>query len=250
MWTVVGYSESVDQAASYNAMNALPDSHVTVVGTRIYIPTLSYLFGYAINNEGTAYCGAYFDSPSLRRVALLDAATVASSITSVGKPEANIFPLSPVKLSPNEGIECYICDNPAAAAEQSALIFLSDGLIAPVSGEIFTVQATAAITRVANAWANGAITFRQTLPVGRYQVVGARCWGTNLNYFRFVPVGYAYRPGGIACNTAAMQEPEIQRYGGLGVWFEFDSITPPTLDIYGNAACTAQTLQMDLIKIA
>lgn len=250
MWTVIGYSESVDQAGAYNAINALPDSHVTVSGTRIYIPALNNLFGVTINNEGTAFTGAYLDSPSLRRICLLDVAQVANSITSVGNPQANFFPLSPIALSPNEGLECYILDNPGGAAEQSALVWLSDGAIAPVSGEIFTVQATASITRAANVWVNGAMTFRQTLPVGRYQVVGARCWGTNLNYFRFVPVGYAYRPGGIACNTFAMQEPKIQRYGGLGVWFEFDSITPPTLDIYGNAACTAQTLQLDLIKIA
>jgi len=250
MWTVVGYSESVDQAGAYNAINALPDSHVTVVTTRVYIPALSKLFGVTVNNEGTAFTGAYLDSPSLRRICLYDIGQVAGSITSVGKPQANFFPLSPISLAPSEGLELYIADNPGAAAEQSGLVFLSDGVIAPVSGEIFTVQATAAITRAANVWVNGALTFRQTLPVGRYQLVGARCWGTNLNYFRFVPVGYAYRPGGIACNTSAQQEPEIQRFGGLGVWFEFDSITPPTLDIYGNAACTAQTLQLDLIKIA
>jgi len=250
MFTVVAYAESVDQGGSYNAFNAVPDQHITTSGTVIYIGSLNYLIGYAIHNEGSAPCGAYLDSPSLRRICLVDIANVANATTSSGQDDVVLFPASPVALSTNEGLECYVCDDPGSATQQSALVYLADGALAPVSGEIFTVRATATITAAVNTWVNGNLTFRQTLPVGRYQVVGARAEGTNLNYFRFVPVGYAFRPGGVGCQDANDQDPKLQRFGGLGVWFEFDSVTPPTVEILANADCTAQTFYLDLIKIA
>ena len=100
-------------------------------------------------------------------------------------------------------------------------------------------------------WVNGAITLAETLPAGKYQLVGAVLWGINAVAFRFAMVGGTWRPGGIA-NHDIQTSPQIwQRNGGLGVWGEFSHDTPPSMDLLADTAASQGVGGcLDLIKIA
>jgi len=69
--------------------------------------------------------------------------------------------------------------------------------------------------------------------------------------FRFVPIGEAFRPGGLGSNLLGIKTIDLQRNGGMGVWCEFDQITPPSVDFLKGIAAGADdpVLHLDLIKV-
>lgn len=253
MFTLIAYSETIPTSANaYTAVAAVADQTMKIEGDRVYIGDLNQIVGYGVAC-GQAVSAAYLSSPSLRRVALLDILPIRQS-DDFAVPKSFAFkPDSPLSLEPNEGLEAYVHTNEGSPTDSSVIgVLLADGPISPVSGEIFHVKATATITEVADTWVNTELTWRQTLPVGRYAIVGAMAMIVDGMLFRFAPIGGAYRPGGVCGITIGDELPSIQRNGGLGVWCEFDQVTPPSVDILSNedAAGTALQMVIDLIKIA
>src|SRR6266702_3005832 len=116
--------------------------------------------------------------------------------------------------------------------------------------DVRAVRVSATTTLVAFVWTNGAITFDQSLPAGRYQLVGARFNSAGLIAYRCVIPGYEWRPGGIGVTVDSGAEGNIFRQGNFGVWGEFAHNTPPTIDFLSATADTSETGELDLIKLA
>jgi len=248
MYTTVAWYQNVDCAAAFAVINAVADQHVRVSGDHIYMSDLNQLIGVYASGGGTML-GAYLSSPSLRRVVLYDICPIQQGVTPSSNESVRLFPQNPISLMKNEGLDAYIKATDGSASHKFVVAFLSDGAIAPIGGEIFSLQGDVTLTGVAGTWVNGTITFRQTLPVGRYAVVGAACVGASIIAFRFVPVGGLNRPGGIGQANLGGRTVAEQRAGGMGTWFEFDSVTPPTIDILSNSTTSTHEVIVDLIKI-
>lgn len=251
-FTIVGWQQALDQDGTLSPIDACADQHVAVSGDIIYVPSLNKLIAEYVAQANTV-THAQLQSPSLRRVALLDIAMVQGGIRPSGGESFLPHFNCPIELAVGEGLEAYI-NKPADGSIVATMIaWLADGALTPVVGEIFTVKFTATITSVLTQWVNGAITLGQTLPVGRYAIVGADVSeaGGDLIAFRFVIPGYEWRPGGLTTGDLGAKPSPHQRYGGMGIWGEFESITPPTLDILA-AAAAAQTVvgYLDLIKLS
>jgi len=251
-FTLIGWQESVDADDVLTNLAACNDQHIAVSGDRIYVPSLNKLVA-----EYAAYAsGAYkaqLQSPSLRRVALLDIGVIQQGGVPSGAESFYPHFDSPINLEVNEGVEALVNKPADGAAVGTILAWLADNPLVPVVGEIFTIRVTATITSIVGTWVNGALTFSQTLPVGKYAVVGANFLesGGDLIAFRFVVPGYEWRPGGLGCNNYGSRPHHLQRYGGMGVWCEFDSSTPPTIDILAYAAASQSVVgYIDLIKTA
>jgi len=250
MFTIVGWQESKAGTTSYKAYNALADQHVRVDGDIIYVPELDNLVGAYVAG-GTIADEGYLSSPSLRRLALLDLRPIQRGLKPSGDESVHLHPLHPIPLESNEGLELYLKETTTTTEVRTGIVFLADGPLVPVTGEIYSVYASATITSEVGVWKNAAISFRQTLPVGRYQIVGARCEGASIVAFRLVFVGGTWRPGGIGCGDCGAHDANEQRYGGLGIWGEFGHMTPPTLEVLGSVAeAQSPELYLDLIKVA
>jgi|Deesub1362B_J571_1020462.scaffolds.fasta_scaffold03063_2 hypothetical protein len=249
MFTTIAYAQSILTSGTVQPIDAVPDTHVTVKDKFIYIPDLNQVVGYggALSDRVSE---SYFRAPSLRRIVNLYIGEQNNSQVGA-KVGQHYFPEAPVGLVKNEGLELLSDGGGDGTTAQYVIgyVLLSDGPITPVVAESFTIKATASISTTAGEWSNGPITFAQTLPVGRYQVIGARCESPTGVAFRFVPVGEFYRPGGVCVTGDGIDAPEIQRRGGLGVWFEFDSVTPPTLDILTSGTDSSQVLYLDIVKL-
>jgi len=241
------FSESQDSALLV-PVAAIADPSLTVSGDNIQIP------GFTPNLFGVIGIGAnttrvQLVSPSLRRTVNPTIRPLNVGAEPLSPPVAVMFPGSPIALDASEQLQAHAAEDSAGAAQSTVVVFLSDGAISPVDGEIFSVRVTNASTLVAYTWINGAITFDQVLPVGKYAVVGARFEGAGLIAFRFVFQGSTPRPGGIGCDAAADLDLPGQRLGGWGVWGEFDHNVPPTVDFLSLSADTSQVGVLDLIKI-
>ena len=253
MFTTVAFYESVDQAAAYVALNAVPDQHVRVVGDDIQIPTLSNVVAIAAGVETAAANRARLVSPSLRvRSNFQITPTNGQAAAAVEPNDAhNVVDLrtSPLALVVGEQLNVEAFANPAAAQVQWGVVWLADGPIVPINGAIFTVRTTSATALVAGTWTNVAITFDEDLPRGRYQLVGMRPVSAGIIAARAVFVGGSARPGVLGCDAVTDYGHEMWRLGQMGVFGEFEDVEPPTMDALAVSADATQEYWLDLIQL-
>lgn len=248
MWTVVGFSQSVAGAAVQTPLDALVDEHVSFAGDLITVPELNKIIGYYA--VGLDIQNAQLVTPQLRRLAPISIAPVEDTILPVFPPDFAIRPLSPVELMTDEALSAEAGNSNVGAQQESILVLLSDGVVAPVTGEIITVLASATAPATAYAWANAPITLVTQLPVGTYDLVGARVEQANTISYRFVFVGGIWRPGYAAVGAISAKDPNMSRYGKLGVWGSFSHLHIPSIDFFGDGTGGAVVIYLDLIKRA
>jgi len=247
-FTLVGWHESIDASAALTKINALADPHIRVEANNIIVPSLNQLC--MVYGLGVGLIRAQLDSPSLRRLLLYDIspveATAEPTFAIVGK--LHMRQNSPYPLDVNEPLSCAVLHG--GLQWTTVLVWLSDGALTPITGDFLTVRATGATTLTAYEWSNVAITFDQTLPAGRYAVVGFRYQSSGAIAARLVFPGYAWRPGVIGCDLDSEPVDITFRYGNLGIFGEFEHNTPPTVDCLSRSADTSQIFQFDLLKVA
>ena len=249
-FTLIGWQESEDEASVLLPKKACSDTHVTVSGDIIYVPKLNKLLAEYVQGSATGRY-AQLRSPSLRAKVLQDLAPISLAATTPNPVCFLPHFSNPINLVEGEGLEALYDQTTAAAAVKTILAWLGDGPLSPITGEIMSVRVTATITSVLSDWVNGTLTFSQTLPRGRYALVGAAFWEADLLAVRFCPVGEFWRPGCLGSATIGIEESQYFRYGRIGKWFEFDSLTPPSIEILNFAAASQSiTGVLDLIKVA
>lgn len=250
MHTTIAFAEAHTHTAAFQKVDAVGDQHIKVFGEKIYIADYNMIIGQ-FACVGVGGLESRLVSPSLRRVNPLYITPIEIALIPTEPIAAIYHPQSPVKLETNEALELEIAGTPGAAEEIVTGVFLAPGAVPPVNGEIFTLNCSANVTAVLHAWAYSEITFPDSLPVGNYRVVGARIVRANSVLFRFVPVGAAYRPGGIAAQAVDDCDPDLQRFGGLGNWFTFSSIQPPGIEVIASVAGGAGAFEVyvDVIKV-
>ncbi len=252
---LVAFWENIDQAgADANIAAALGEQTLFINGDEIRIPddTKNIVAVAAMAALGANH--VQLVSPSLRDVANLDIVPVNALTDGNCEPDSPAkiadYARNPIPLETGESLTCVSDANPAAAADQSTLVWLSDGPIAKVEGQVIhSVRCTAAITATAGAWTNGALVFTQTLAVGNYAVVGMRAQGATLVAARLVFRGSGTRPGCIGSDVESDDDGGYFRRGNFGIFGEFHSTVPPTVDVLANDADTAQEFVLDLVKL-
>lgn len=249
MFTTVAYSETKDCLGVLTAINAVADQHVKTQDTTITVPAINKIIGsYAL--LGVNGNEARLVAPSLRRVNPLYIAPFELVNNVPANPVVMFHPESPVTLDVNESMEAELDVDNADVTHKIVGVWLADGVQSRVTGEIITVNCNCNVPLVLNSWEFAEITFPDALPVADYQVVGARFIGSLSTLFRFVPVGAFNRPGGVSAPDGAGIDPFLQRYGRLGIWFDFNTVQPPGIEVLGSAAVGADDyeLYIDLIK--
>jgi len=254
MFTTVGFLEDIDPAAAFVNIAALADQHVSIAGDDIRVPELNNIVAVAGLVDTVVAGQARLVSPTLRRKSNLYLAPLNGQSDAAQEPDSpqKVIDMRsrPIALITGEDLTCQILSNPAAAQDQSVIVWLADGPITPVDGAIFTTRVTGTATLTVNIWHNAAITFAENLPRGRYQIVGMRAESAGLVAARVVFVGgTGWRPGVLGCDLVGDLQSEIFRNGNFGVFGEFEDTDPPTIDFLSVVADTAEVLYLDLIQV-
>lgn len=252
MMHLVAYYQSVDPAGAYTALNAVQDPAINTRGTDVRIASeIPFIFGAAGLTAAAVYTSSQLRSPSLRTLNNMSVRPLNNDVTFANPAPVLTFPSNPRGMVTAEDLQFWTDSTPGGGAEAHyGLVWMSDGPLAPVNGEIFSVGATSAATLTAGNWVNSPITFSQALPSGQYQCVGMRSEGANLVASRLVFPGggdNSFRPGCPGSTDAFVLEADNFRKGKLGVYGTFRQDNPPTLDSLG-VTDTAQALTLDLIK--
>lgn len=248
--------ESIDGAATVQNLAAVRDQFAFTNGDDFRIPAGLTQVVWLAAGIGSGSNGiARLDAPSLLDLARYQIAPVN------GRNDGNVEPdspqavvdlrMNPLQLIEDEAANGVFQSDTTAAAAQWIVGNLADGPVEPLTGaEVVAVRATATQTLTAGSWTlNDPITFADTLPVGNYQVVGLRAESTTCVAARLVFKGGGPRPGVLGTDAVTDWQHPIFRNGGLGVLGEFHSTTPPGIEVLANAADTAETFWLDLIKV-
>ncbi len=249
---VAAFSEQIAASGTLQAIAAVPDDQIFTSGDDIRVPLglTSLLAAWAI---GPGVSRARVVAPSLRAFANLELAPkiITEAIGNADLEPMVSFASDPLSLAVGESINFESDAGAAAGAGQVfGVILLGDGPVLPQNGLIRTVRLTAAITGTEAVWVSGALTFSEDLPAGQYQVVGARCEADNPGAFRLIFVAGGPRPGSLSGPSDASTDVPGARLGGWGVWGQFDTNQPPTLEIVSQAgAGSAQVLYLDIMRV-
>lgn len=248
MFHVLAWTANVDPNGSMVALESVHETAIFSADTFHRVPEkMPYLIGHgALINDASA-ARARLISPSL----LLDGGHDIEPVVPAGQygvpPEVLFFVESPLLLEPNENLEAWVQYDPAGAARSFVHAWICDGFVTPVFEEVFTVRATAAVDQDNFVWKHGEITFSQTLPQGRYLVVGMRCRANSGQIARLIFRDQLGRPGCPIVSGISEPDAAFYRYGNLGVWGHFRLEDPPELEIFHGTA-TSQTLILDLVR--
>lgn len=250
MFHLCGFYEDINTAVMAY-ITAIPDPTLRIVGDDLIVPDgMNQILG--IFAFGTTITQAQLLSPSLRRLALQD----ISPLNEGAEPVDTQFPTvfhdhfeRPITLDISEALNAQINQAAGIAEDETVFVWLGNGIEPVPAGQMFTVQCTNTSTLTAYTWTNGALTFSQTLPAGRYALVGARARSAGLCAFRFVFPGGTWRPGAIGVDDLGDQDIPRFRYGKGGLWGEFEHDLPPTIDFWSVSADTSQVIHLDLIQI-
>jgi hypothetical protein len=135
----------------------------------------------------------------------------------------------------------------------AAIVALMKDMTPIPPGRRFTVRGTAAQTLVANAWTSASIALDQTLPYGRYGVIGMAVTCNDGFAGRLIfPGQNQFRPGVVAGETTLVLDPRQNgRAGQFGLLGTFDQTSPPQLEILGGTAgAETPAVILDLVEIS
>lgn len=252
-YTVGAYYQSVDPGGTFVDLSTVQDPHLTAVDKDLFIPELNNLVGGYFLVDTSITPQIRLRSPGLLSVGFEEYITQYDPGTTPPSSGHITFydrRTNPLTLTEVEPLRVQVLSDPTAAVAHYAIVFLSDGPIAPAAGSYRTIRASVTATLTAGQWVNTNISFPVALKAGSYQVVGAWLQATNVVAFRLVFGGGAWRPGAIAAGNCPVELAEIFRYGNFGVWGEFAHSSPPTIDILGTGSLTNAALYLDLIPMS
>lgn len=247
MFHVSGFTTSYTAAGTLTQLVAAPDIILqsrdsAIVCKGFNKPGALWAFGATVTRS-------QFQAPSLRNVAQLEVQPVMNAMPGAGAAPGGLFVDDhPYQLDDGEELAAYVAHSAAGAERNYAFVRLHDTVPQPINPntKIYTVRITGTTTLTANAWSNAALTFDQNLPRGKFACVGGRFNSAGALAWRFVVNNITNRPGGVAQQSDLALDSPFQRRGKLGVWFEFDYLSPPTIDVFSTSADTSEEGVIDL----
>lgn len=247
MFHLLAFQGSVAQNASLANIPLITDTYFTQTTDGYYPPaTFKALIGYARIDSGSQ---ARLNTPLLRIPVYPYFSNLDLASDPPNLPPVNEWYDNGPQVVQNDPLNVTVSRAGSGAATCEALVWMAKSTPARVMGQVRTIRATSAITRVANGWSEGPLTLQDQLPTGTYNIVGLASFGTNLLASRFVFPDQPMRPGTLAQQAVGEYSWDRFRFGNMGVFGQFRSTAVPTVQIMGYGANTSQTHLIDVIQV-
>lgn len=245
--TVAFYVAAGSSPTTLTEVAVLADQSVNYSANDLTVPKLSKLM--AVLGIATDIERLQVEAPSLRDLFLEEISPLVRAQVPTG-PDGGVVNMtrSPLELVTSEVLNVLL-ENTANTYASYILIWLCDDAPQEVQGDIHTVRAVPATAPTAFAWTHSILTLSQSLPVGRYALVGAAWVDASGIAARFKVTGYPWRPACPASTIGLGDQYDLFRKGKLGTWLEFDHDSPPTVDLLSGST-TAGEIFLDLIKLS
>lgn len=219
-----------------------------IPGADVSGPALSKLVRVAA--VGTNLTRAQLTSYTIRQTAPYDISPVNVGTVIESPPRMMDWGQAPLQLKTNEELDASALQSNAGAQRATVAIWLADGPLQPVKGNMFTMHWTAAPTLTANGWTQTPITFDNGLPEGILAIVGMSAFSASGLFARIAPrTGGANRPGVFCYQARDGYDIYAQRYGAMGEFMRFQNTQPPQVEFFARAADTAVEGYFDMMIV-
>lgn len=246
---LAAFRGSVTNGTTNTAIAGVADNALTrSASSAFFAPPGGTIF--AASAGGVNASRSRINTPVLRAVGLPYIAPLNTGVTSPSPPNIAIYGDFGPRPQPTDEVSVEATHTDAAPQIQFALMWFKFGGRQVPTGMIYRLRFTAAITGVIGSWASGAIVLDQNVPSGNYAIVGMDVFGTNLLAARLIFTGGGWRPGVQARNAVGSVPDKMWLSGRMGVFGEFDNTAIPQLEIYVEAANSAQEGYLDVVKIS
>lgn len=251
MFNLVACFASVAQDAALSNVTPVTDPLVTIQNSRFIFPA-NVEIGCILANvpDGTR---ARINTPSLRNIALPEIYPIKITAENGTNPPIQGPMWGTLRIPMNDEFGVEVSRGGAGAADTFIGIWYAPARPPAPQGPVITMRATSNITLTAGTWVAGALTFDQSLPYGRYAVVGMSAVIGDAMFARLAFPGQTqYRPGvPVVEAVGSYVNPQAFRMGNFGSFGQFDSTAQPLLEVLGHTAgAEACVVLLDLIKIA
>lgn len=245
------YFETTGAAVTDSQINALTDGVLSIRNNNFFLDQpLDLIFAAVM---GLDLSRARIDSPTLRNITRPYLFEIGAGVDPDAVPRFADYWQRPFRLPADQELELQVTEASVGGSNITALINLLTNNIPAPGGDIYTLRATSTTAATANAWSNiGPLTFDNSLPPGRYAVVGGIHQSANGQGFRVdfqSAAGQKEKPGGMSVNALDDKIVPRQRLGGWGVWGEFDNTVLPSIEVLANGADAAHEVYLDIIKV-
>jgi len=245
---LVGWHESVNTGGVLQEIDAIKDPTITYKEEQIIVPSLNHILGMMA--LGATIDNARLASPSLRSIIELTINPLNVGAEPTSPPAYVDLFENPIALVVGEALTAKISNTGGTAEDDVILVWLGDGPVTPYRGPFRTIKATGSTTLTAYEWTNVTLTFEQTLPRGRYRIVGMAAKSDGCIAARLVVPGQPWRPGVIGHDAYSDIQATRFRFGNAGAFLEFDTHSPPTVEFLSASADTTEEVWFDIVPVA
>jgi hypothetical protein len=190
-----------------------------------------------------------YNSPKIRQVTPSYVSPVNTTLLPGTRPGVADFRARPFILRAQEEIVIESTDSAAGPNNHYVLSWYDFGRIEAPLGDVYGLRGTSTTAGVASTWTTADVTWENTLPAGRYAVIGGQLISATNVAWSLIFYDQMPRPGGLGQAAAGLYPWEPQLNGGLGVWGWFTTITLPRLRILDNATGNAHTIILQVIRV-
>lgn len=189
------------------------------------------------------------NSPSIRQVVPSYLSPVGTALLPASRPPIADYRSNPFLVRKSEEFVVESTDSAAGPNNHYVLSWLFRERRQQPVGNVYGFRGTSTNAAVASTWTTITTTWLQTLPAGRYAVVGGQYIATNAVAFQVVFPDQVLRPGGLGQAAAGTIPWDGQLNGGLGVWGEFETVALPTIRVLNNSTDNAHVVILQIVRI-
>lgn len=247
MHHTAAYFDATDSTTLGTQIAAIADDGILSRRNNNFFPTrnLDLVYAYA-GGDGAVQIELF--TPSMRSIAAPSLVPLNVADQPGDNPSIVDYRANPIRIPGGQELRCQ-GGGDTGNEPIVCIIGLQENFTPAPAGNIHTIRATSTSTLVAATWTFATLTFADTLPPGRYAVVGAYAQSATGIAFRLVLPGQVYRPGGLVATTVRQDVGKMFLKGGLGKWGEFSNDALPELQMFATAGDTAATLFLDIIRM-
>lgn len=249
MHHISAYNISFTAASVETEAAAIVDSYFTIQNNHL-LPQrpVSILFAAAL---GVTLSKARINTPTLGVITSPFIMPMSPLLSMSSPMKFSDYSQDNLQLAALEEVQAFVTHTAAGAEQNMVLLGFDMGKMAQPPGNVYTIRGTAVATLTANVWTNlGTITWQNTLPSGVYAVVGAVFQSASGVAGRLILENTPYRPGCPAQLLVTDWTAELFRRGNLGQWGTFHNYAMPQVEMLATAGDVAETVFLDLVKIA
>lgn len=255
MFMIVDYTDSTAAAQTDTDIPLASDSMVTVLNSHPLFPAPVQVRWWFCS--GLTVTRVRLSAPKVKPV-VRPVLSIINQAATVGDP-LKIFDYwrHSIMLNKTEEIQMLRSNTTGVAERDHVVLAVGDSNFNVSQGELYVARGTTVFTPTANAWSVApAIAMDDTLQVGRYEIQGARVNDATGIAARFIFPGAPIQGGlpqirpGVICRTGAGQSDYFpHRYGGQGVFGQFESFALPTLEIMDAGPTANPEVLLDIVPV-